>query len=1148
MAVCPKCGEDNPDKAKFCLECATPLATRKVEVTEERKIVSVLFVDLVDFTARSHAADPEDVRAALQPYHALLKREIERFGGTVEKFIGDAVMAVFGAPIAHEDDAERAVRAALRIIDAIEELNQDASNLELSIRAAVNTGEGLVNVSAQPQAGEGMVTGDVVNTASRLQGIAPVNGVAVGELTYRSSRNVFEYEAMEPVSLKGKPEPVPIYQALRPTSRMGYEAEATHATPFIGRELDLGILRQTYQRMLREDSTQLVTITGEPGVGKSRLLAEMFSFVDDGPDIVFWRQGRCLPYGEGITFWALGEIIKAHAGILESDSAKEASDKLTAAVDAVLQDDSQRSWVTSRLAPLVGARTEATRASKEESFTAWRRFLEAVAETRPLILVFEDLHWADPSLLGFIEHFVDWSSGVPVLVVCTARPELQERHPGWGGGFKNSTTVSLSPLTDTETAQLISALLSQAVLPAEMHTALLERAGGNPLYAEEFVRMLSDRGILRATGRALDIDQDADIVLPDNVQALIAARLDTLAPERKSLLHDASVVGKVFWAEALAALAEGDEGDVRQGLHELTRKELVRPARTSSLVGSEEYSFWHALIRDVSYSHIPRAQRLAKHKAVAAWIESVAGERVADHAEVLAHHYEEALDLARRSGAHQAVGVLEAQSRKFLVMGAERARHLDMQRAYDLYLRALELLPPEDSTRAKVLFEAAKIASGMGATDEAEAQYREVLALSREAGDLSLQGQVLDWLAQLLQNQGRILETEAFAVEAIELLEQVPPSPALCHARYTLSYIRWEEGSFSEALDLADQAHDLAQKLSDKHSISLALDARSIARMDLGDVHGHDDARRALHFALEVGNPFLVCAQYNNLASATWWIEGPVEALALYEKAIQLGEERGVLWIAFHARAESVWSLFDLGRWEEVLAEAERITEWGSRHGDRHFEAIAAPYKAWIASLRGQGQEAKMLEPLFLELAREIGGLQVMVPALAIAAAINMAVGEGFAAERLIGELEKTTDGRPNWRARYITAVVRVLVSLSQLEHAEQLLETVSDVPFTRDRYSVLAARAIVAESRNEHERAVVFYKDAATKWESYGHVLEQAHALFGAARCLVALDRRPEALTMLEEARTLFGSLGAGPLVTEVEGYLMEPEALRSK
>jgi class 3 adenylate cyclase len=412
MAVCPNCGEDNPERARLCMMCGTVLDQALRPQSEERKVVSVLFVDLVGFTARSHDADPEDVRAALGPYHQRLKREIEGFGGTVEKFIGDAVMAVFGAPVAHEDDAERAVRAALRITDAIEELNESNTNLDLSIRAAVNTGEGLVNLSARPQAGEGMVTGDVVNTASRLQGVAPVNGVVVGEITYRSTKDFIVYEEMEPVAVKGKPGPVPVWRAVSARSRYGVDVEARYRTAFIGREMDLTLLKATYQRTLRESSLQLVTIVGEPGVGKSRLLAEFDIYVDEQEEIVFWRQGRSLPYGEGITFWALGEIVKAHAGIKESDSPEVAGDKLATVVSAVVRDESDRAWLQTRLAPLVGATSSGGGAEKEQSFTAWLRFFEAMAATRPLVLVFEDLHWGDEPLLEFVEHLVEWSTGL----------------------------------------------------------------------------------------------------------------------------------------------------------------------------------------------------------------------------------------------------------------------------------------------------------------------------------------------------------------------------------------------------------------------------------------------------------------------------------------------------------------------------------------------------------------------------------------------------------------------------------------------------------------------------------------------------------------------------------------------------------------
>jgi class 3 adenylate cyclase len=424
---------------------------RQEPEVEERKVVSVLFVDLVGFTAQSEQADPEDVRARLRPYHALLKREIELLGGTVEKFIGDAVMAVFGAPVAHEDDAERAVRAALRIIDALEDLNVEHPGFDLRVRAAVNTGEVLASLSARPERGEGIVTGDVVNTAARLQGVAPVGGVAVGELTHRSTRAAVEYAPMEPVAVKGKEEPLRPWHALGMRSRSN-EIEPA-ATPFIGRDQELEQLQQAFERTVRESAAQLVTVTGEPGVGKSRLTSEFFAWINEHPEHILWRHGRCPRYGEGITFWALGEIVKAQAGILDSDEMAAATDKLSRAVDAVVE-ASEREWVKTLLAPLVGSSTATATTGRAETFAAWRTFIEAIASSAPLILLVEDLHWADDVLVEFIEHLVERASEVPLLILCTARPELHERHPGGAAGRR----AHLSPLSGEETGALISAL------------------------------------------------------------------------------------------------------------------------------------------------------------------------------------------------------------------------------------------------------------------------------------------------------------------------------------------------------------------------------------------------------------------------------------------------------------------------------------------------------------------------------------------------------------------------------------------------------------------------------------------------------------------------------------------------------------------
>jgi predicted ATPase len=372
-----------------------------------------------------------------------------------------------------------------------------------------------------------------------------------------------------------------------------------------------------------------------------------------------WRQGRCLPYGEGITFWALAEIVKAEAGILESDSAQVAAAKLE---EAVSPEEPEPEWLLQRLAPLVGVEA-ASPAERGELFTAWRRFLEGLAAARPSVLVFEDLHWADEALLAFLEHLAEWSQGVPLLVLCTARAELYERRPGWGAGLRNATTINLAPLSDPETAELVSSLITTTVVSENLERAILERAGGNPLYAEEFVRLLQDRG--------LAADQT---MLPESVQALIAARLDTLSPERKSLLQDAAVLGKVFWVGALAEIGGRDSGEVELALHELARKELVRPARTSSMEGESEYSFWHLLMRDVAYSQIPRAERARRHRAAAAWIERKGSERIEDLAELLAHHYLQALELAAAAGDREQAAELTAPARRFLAPPASGAR------------------------------------------------------------------------------------------------------------------------------------------------------------------------------------------------------------------------------------------------------------------------------------------------------------------------------------------------------------------------------------------------------------------------------------------------------------------------------------------
>ena len=402
-----------------------------------------------------------------------------------------------------------------------------------------------------------MVAGDVVNTAARLQGAAPVNGILVGEGTYRATRHAIDYREAPPVEAKGKAEPVKVWEAVGARSRFGSDVEQKLRTPLVGRERERGLLADAFEHARKEQSAQLVTLVGVPGIGKSRLVAELFQITDADEEIISWRQGRSLPYGERASFWALGEIVKAHAGILESDDTATAEEKLVAMVETLGEDERERDWLARHARPLVGLEV-AGQADRDEAFAAWRRLLEAAAEQRPLILVFEDLHWADDGLLDFVDHLADWATTVPLLIVATARPELLDRRPGWGGGKRNAFTLSIGALSDEETAQLLQRLLDRAVLDADAQQAVLQRAEGNPLYAEEYARMLAEH-------------DGGELALPETVQGLIAARIDGLAPAEKSLLQDASVIGKVFWPGALA--------EERRARTARARAEGVRPAR-----------------------------------------------------------------------------------------------------------------------------------------------------------------------------------------------------------------------------------------------------------------------------------------------------------------------------------------------------------------------------------------------------------------------------------------------------------------------------------------------------------------------------------------------------------------------------------------
>jgi class 3 adenylate cyclase/tetratricopeptide (TPR) repeat protein len=1118
MVVCPSCGRESPEGFAFCGHCTAPLAEQP-PAHEERKVVSVLFCDLVGFTADSEQQDPEDVRARIRPYHGRLRAEVERYGGTVEKFVGDAVMAVFGAPVAHEDDAERAVRAGLRILEAIDELNDADPELGLQVRVGINTGEAVVALGARPDQGEGFVTGDVVNTASRIQSAAPVNAVAVGEQTYLTTSRLFEFEALSPVAVKGKAEPLALWRASAARSRYGSDVGDRFRTPFVGRELEKPLLIGIFERATKQRSVQLVTVVGEPGVGKTRLIAELGDFVDAKPGVTRWRHGRCLPYGEGITFWALGEIVKAEAGILESDSAQVAAAKLDSAVPP---EEPERQWLLQRLAPLVGVEA-ATAAERQELFTAWRRSLESLAASRDTVLVFDDLHWADEALLDFLEHLVEWSQGVPLLVLCAARPELYERRPGWGAGLRNAHTINLSPLSNEETAELVSYLSSTTVLGPELEQAVLERAGGNPLYAEEFVRLLADRG--------LGADE---VALPETVQALIAARLDTLSPARKSLLQDAAVLGKVFWTGAVAEIGARGLDEVEVALHDLALKELIRPSRTSSMEGESEYSFWHLLVRDVAYGQIPRAERARRHRGAAAWIERKGGERVEDLAEVLAHHYVQALELAEALGDSEQAEELRLPARRFLTLAGERALGLDTAQAESRLARALELAPPDDPERARLLVRWADAVAQAGRPVEAAEALDAALRSLRERRETEVTAQALVTLsrASLRIGDGRSV---ALAVEAVELLEQESPGAALVAAYTQLAAAEWLSGSHAAGIAAADRALILAHDLALPEP-ARALGYRGMARAYyLGAPYAIEEMERALAMLLEQGAGRDAAIVHNNLAIARYPIEGVAPSLAAFDAGVDFCRQRGLVEAEWVLVTNRPGLLAELGRPEEALAEARRLGKAVETTSQTEFVELRA-VDLDIRASRGDHPPAAEIEWL-AEKARSFRHVDITPFALACAAGM-LATEAPDRARRLLAEIADGagSHGTP-YVARKLPAMVRAALAAGDDALARRLVESL-EPRYPLDEHALCAARAQLAEYAGELSEAARLYADAADRWQEFGNVPERAHALFGRGSCLYELGR-PEAAEALRAARELFASLGYRPAVVTTDALL---------
>jgi class 3 adenylate cyclase/tetratricopeptide (TPR) repeat protein len=1068
------------------------------EPRRERKVVTVLFCDLVGFTSQAESMDPEDVEALLAPYHARVRAELERYGGTVEKFIGDAVMALFGAPVAHEDDPERAVRAALAIRDVAQ-----AEGLEL--RIGITTGEALIRLDARPEAGEGMASGDVVNTAARLQAAAPVNGILVDETTYRATRSVVDYAHAESVEAKGKAQPIAVWQAVEARSRFGADVAHEARAQLVGRDRELSVLRDAFDRARHGRVSQLVTLVGVPGLGKSRLVYELSLIADADPELVTWRQGRCLAYGDGVTLWALAEIVKAQAGIAEQDTPEAAHEKIHAAVSETLAGSGDEAWVESHLRPLVGLEEESQLGSdrRGEAFSAWRRFLEGMAEQRPLVVVFEDLHWADESLLDFVDELVDWVTDVPLLVVATARPELLERRPGWGGGKLNATTLALAPLDEEQTALLLAELLDRPVLAVEDQQALLERAGGNPLYAEQFADLFVERG------------STDELSLPETLQGIIAARVDGLPAAEKDLLQDAAVIGKVFWASAL----QGSEEDVRGNLHSLERKGFVRRQRRSSVEGQQELAFAHALVRDVSYGQIARADRVAKHAHVAEWIESLG--RPDDHAEMVAHHWRSALELMPSTGGDGAG--LRDRTRNALRNAGDRAFSLNSYlTAEKYYAEALVLWPDHDPETPDLLFRRAR-ALHVAGDDRREQALGEAIVALLEAGAVEPAAEAEAFLAHGAWYRGDRDAVVSHFSRAYDLVADRDASAAKARVLALSARFRMLAGDPEDAIRIAREALDIAEslQLDELRAHALTTIGSSKSRIELSS--GRPELEEALEIALAADSP-TAATTLNNLGVLSIW-EGDFRRGhdEIYPESARLAERFGDRDALRFVRGNAAYGAYVIGNWEAAVEAADAfIAECAlSPH---YAEGLARDARAWIRLGRGDLTGAEEDWAYHLDQARRIKDPQRLLPALASEAVSRLILGD---------ESESHT------RAEEALALAR---AHSDIAAAANHMIFIAGQLGLRDKYREIAERApagpwkelMLAGTSGDLRRAGDLYA-------SFGAVSFEGLARLVGGELLIEEGRWDEGRAELEQALAFYRTVGATFFIERGEALSQE-------
>jgi class 3 adenylate cyclase len=1099
MLVCPRCGRTHEPDLTYCTGCGTALRSASPIRTgvpeppsnqrqEERRRVSVLFVDAVSWTPFSERSDPETVRVRQSGFFGTVRRVVRQYGGVVEKYVGDAVMVLFGAPVSTETDAVRCVRAGLDVQRALARETEGSGE---AFRVGIATGDALVDVAAAYDGGQAILAGDVVNTAFRLQAAAPPGGVLIDAATQAATRAEIRSAEQEPLNLRGRSSPTEVWLALAPVQHL--PEEHADAIAMVGRDHELALLTSALRHVIDERSPRLVTILGRAGIGKTRLVRELYQHAMALVDTtVVWRSGRCQPYGENVAYAPLADVVKAQAGVLASDTPQTVRDRLDASLRELVP-PGQSARFSDALRPLLGL--PGSPLSTEDAESAWRRFLLALSGRGPTVLVFEDLHWADESMIRFVELIGATVRDVPLLVVCTARPELVDREPTWARAVPGMLSLSLTPLRDDSIATLYGQIFPEATFPPDLLRPLVELADGIPLYAHEYGRMLMERGTLRRSEDSWTMEPSAELPMPQSVHAVISNRIDLLDSAERAVLQAAAVIGPRFWSGAVAAALATGADSVDRALRTLAQRDLVREQPDSSMAAESEFRFRHVLVSDVCYERLPLAERVARHTRVADWLET----RGTELADVVAHHrftaYESAVALGLDPDpyAAPALAALLHAGRRATMVNAYDVAAAQVARAENLIATipasASAREPAADRLGVELLAaelalhqDSAAFLAGPGPARLAE--LATLLYRARDHGGAARAWTLLGQIAWLGSDRPAALRC---LDRAVELFDSWPDTPEKAQTYAELGRLHMLNFEHVPALGAAQIAADIAERLGLVELRANALITMGLCRFQSGDPAGLGDLQACLEF----------CRTH----------QLPSERRAAQSVAVALRENGPVPQDGEAPVAAPLAALYE-GDWDRFLsladAHVDSVVPSGSA-ADMDLQVLGA--RGWMRALRGDQAGAARDATQALDAARASGFWRPTWTALAHGAFCEVLLDRPDDAERMLREL---ADGWRRMRTiasgEWVAAAAHAAARLGE-DAAHLLRDALSDAPHQTawSRAALSSINGALAAARGDHTAAALHHLDAAARYAGAGSVTDRMLALGGAVRSLRA-------------------------------------------